>query len=983
MEGAMPIDELIGLRGPISSLFRNLMWFVAFNTSYLGVFVYIPSIMGSLTYSQFSRSRPLSYLSSVFFKHLLLLPFTRFSTENENPAELHSMLTLLDEQAKSQNNVLKPDDIGYICLGYLTLAVSIFLLHLMVERCLNYSKELSHSTSQHGHNNIRHNNLNPHDVRHNMNPHNVHIGMGRNMNGNNENRNVEDADLTMVVVKKLGDLMECAAAITKVVILIFLKMVFLPFLLGLWLDISTLELYKSSISERVVFAGVDIVGFFLLHWLVGITFMLIVTVSVLQFREVLHPDIMAKIIRPQESQTDMIANLLQDDGWTHVKRIVPSIGIYAVLLMLHIWLPAMILSKFDLDHYIPLFRPKVWYVLSKQLALPLELVTFHLSMLSMLERHKNKIGESQHAFLLNICRKLNLTDKLLPRAIEKFKLRTMNGILIAPKIELSDGKLKATCIDPFWENLLIMHENNGPTDEYIESYLANFPSPRASERYLDFVSKDGEASEPFHSYIALPIFEKSRTSNIPISKKLLSPRMGKFRFRKGESSDRLLSIEIWQEVVGDPVPRPPEGWDYLGDNGGAVEQGRWAWGKEAKSNIETSLAKRDHFFPTLVRNGKAVKPWMSTQFWSSLIPLVIKVLLLVISCWTTVTCCVYGAISVPIAVGRSLHKLFGVPDCYVHDPCVFMIGSCLFYPIMLKANNFICYKAARNQRGIRDCFRRILALTIIPRKKFMLIFVTGCLWFIVAPLILGLSYDFFFLANNMKFDNTVIDLSHLAHVWAIGMVLLHTWAVLFHIGAFEQKFWLQIGRLPVNDNINNANPVGNGQNNDQHENDPCEEPPHEGPLHNFIQTISAIFTKEEWDKVDKETLLDNSLIPIIKGLLFALVVPLAASSGCTIFAQHFGKYNSLIHSLISWVLFLPLSNKFFNSLICMSIIFQKDIIMHISSRQELYCLFTTICYVGILLNSYRHEIRIWFKSAHDAARDQRYLIGQILLNREP
>merc|ERR550539_124926 len=163
----------------------------------------------------------------------------------------------------------------------------------------------------------------------------------------------------------------------KVVILIFLKMVFLPFLLGLWLDVSTLELYKSTISERVTFAAVDVVGFFLLHWLVGITFMLTVTVSVLQFREVLHPDILSKMIRPQESQTNMIENLLQDDFWTHTKRIIPSIGIYAGLLALHIWLPAMMLSKFDLDQYMPLFRPKVWYFFNDQLQIPLELVAFH------------------------------------------------------------------------------------------------------------------------------------------------------------------------------------------------------------------------------------------------------------------------------------------------------------------------------------------------------------------------------------------------------------------------------------------------------------------------------------------------------------------------------------------------------------------------------------------------------------------------------
>jgi E3 ubiquitin-protein ligase MARCH6 len=43
----------------------------------------------------------------------------------------------------------------------------------------------------------------------------------------------------------------------------------------------------------------------------GITFMLFVTVSVLQLREVLHPDIFAAVIRPQEPHPDLLGSLLQ------------------------------------------------------------------------------------------------------------------------------------------------------------------------------------------------------------------------------------------------------------------------------------------------------------------------------------------------------------------------------------------------------------------------------------------------------------------------------------------------------------------------------------------------------------------------------------------------------------------------------------------------------------------------------------------------
>ena len=49
-----------------------------------------------------------------------------------------------------------------------------------------------------------------------------------------------------------------------------------------------------------------------LHWVLGITFMLVVTVSVLQMREVMHPNVLKDIIRPQEANVDLLGNLLSE-----------------------------------------------------------------------------------------------------------------------------------------------------------------------------------------------------------------------------------------------------------------------------------------------------------------------------------------------------------------------------------------------------------------------------------------------------------------------------------------------------------------------------------------------------------------------------------------------------------------------------------------------------------------------------------------------
>jgi hypothetical protein len=95
----------------------------------------------------------------------------------------------------------------------------------------------------------------------------------------------------------------------------------------------------STSSDRIHFTAKNLVGSLLLHWVLGITFMLFVTVSVLQLREVLHPDIFASVIRPQEPHPDLLGSLLQESGLTHARRMVMSLAIYLVLLLLFVWLP--------------------------------------------------------------------------------------------------------------------------------------------------------------------------------------------------------------------------------------------------------------------------------------------------------------------------------------------------------------------------------------------------------------------------------------------------------------------------------------------------------------------------------------------------------------------------------------------------------------------------------------------------------------------
>lgn len=42
----LELDEILGLRGPIFALVRNIMLVLAFNATYLGIFVFVPYTIG-------------------------------------------------------------------------------------------------------------------------------------------------------------------------------------------------------------------------------------------------------------------------------------------------------------------------------------------------------------------------------------------------------------------------------------------------------------------------------------------------------------------------------------------------------------------------------------------------------------------------------------------------------------------------------------------------------------------------------------------------------------------------------------------------------------------------------------------------------------------------------------------------------------------------------------------------------------------------
>ena len=649
MEINVALDELLGLRGPISTLIRNLLWLLAFNATYLGIFAFIPKTVGSTVFSGLLNT-------TVCEKVLKTLPYVY--SDDEDRVTVLSMISSLNEESSERHTTFQLPDLSIVTLGYFSIAT---IMVMMQVGWIFYQKFRWRFLVETKNDNESAVAANGPDT-----------GLGE-MQGRVGRGNAEiDEDMDAAAGATVTVALDATIAIVKVGVLLYLKMFLLPLMLGLWLDASTMPLFGHNVSDRIAFAGGDLFSFILLHWVAGITFMLLVTVFLLQLREVAHPDLLARLIRPQEPQPDLLGNLMHETVSTHMKRMFLSLGIYAPLLVMHVFVPIKIFEATGLGDKFHFFHLKFWHVVMPQMQIPFELIIFHLSMLALLERYKNSIGGLQHSWMAFMCRKMGLTGHILPRSVEKFEMIGRKEIFLGVGDSSPVEDNLSLSVDPFWYDLAGKEKD---LDNFIESSI-NKSNDSIKMSIVGESKKNGErVLKTSVNFICLPELKDPSSSNISdidtlssgTRKYLLPAKLGRFCIHIAEGDSTTPQIEFWKEVQGDVIPRPPDGWDDLGA-GGAFVQGRWAWGKERISVVEGSVAKRT--------------PFQISDSHRFPIDLMMKIIGLFVFSWIAITFAILGLISTPLAVGRSFYYLFRIPENYIHDPFAFCIGASIFFPFI-------------------------------------------------------------------------------------------------------------------------------------------------------------------------------------------------------------------------------------------------------------------------------------------------------------
>ncbi|KAL3931926.1 MAG: hypothetical protein SGBAC_011084 [Bacillariaceae sp.] len=897
MEINVALDELLGLRGPFSTLIRNLLWLLAFNATYLGIFSFVPKAVGSTVYSGL-------FNNTVCDNILKTIPYVY--SENENATTLSYIIRELNEESTDKETTFRLPDIVTVTLGYFSIAAVVvmfryfwmFMLQLQQKRPREETAPLQP----------------PADV-----------GDARHGWHGAQRDEVDENGTTLEVA------LDATVAVVKVGVLLFLKMFLLPLSLGLCLDMSTMPLFGHSLARRIEFAGADIFSFILLHWVAGITFMLLVTVFLLQLREVAHPELLAGVIRPQEPQPDLLGNLMHETVLTHMKRMFLSLGIYAPLLTLHVYVPVRMIHWIGLTDSLTFYHLNFWHIAMPQLQIPIELVIFHLSMLALLERYKNSIGGWQHAWMVFMCKHMGLTEYMLPRAVDQFQLVGTKRVFLSNELDIK--------VDPFWYELASKEKN---INFFVES---NIEMADATQDVL-FGDSKANGSRVLDSSLGFIKMPETVTPDGLDTNCLLPAKRGSYCLKQSAiGSSTSVRIEFWKEIPGDTIPRPPDGWDDLGA-GGAYVQGRWAWGKEKKSVVEGSVAQR--------------KPFRVSEHHRRPLSLMLKVVAFFIFSWIAITCTVFGLITAPLAVGRSFYYLFRIPEKYIHDPFAFVIGAFVFFPCMSIVVNGMKKAEGNPITTFRKWFSK---LYLPPLRKISVILESALLWAAVAPFALGLTYELVAVKSSKWFmmEGPLIDTKTAVMSWLLGFVALNIWAFESYNNFFTEDFWANFWNAivePADDNAAreardnvNAGIGASGKGSWQGKN---------GRVAQFFNVWRSVVVDWEWEDVDRVVLLDDFSRPIARQVASALV-------GSTICWQIVVQIAPSILQVGNGGFLLPLFGQVEYGIFRM-VIFRLCAVGHVGVQ---------------LCTAHRRRIEQWFGVAHDAARDDRYLVGEILMDYDP
>ncbi|CAK7329906.1 unnamed protein product [Dovyalis caffra] len=408
----VPFDELVGMQGPVFHLVENAFTVLASNMIFLGVVIFVPFSLGRIilyyiswlfstaSVPVLSTVMPLTdtalSLANITLKNALTA-VANLTSEGEDGGVLGQVAEMLNVNASGlnevSNNISSPlsadllkgasvgtsrlSDVTTLAIGYMFI-FSIVFLYLGIVALIRYTKGEP-------------------------------LTMGRFYGI------ASIAETIPSLFRQFLAAMRHLMTMIKVAFLLVIELGVFPLMCGWWLDVCTIRMFGKSMAQRVQFFSISPLASSLVHWVVGIVYMLQISIFVSLLRGVLRHGVLYFLRDPADPNYNPFRDLIDDPVHKHARRVLLSIAVYGSLIVMLVFLPVKLAMRTA-----PSIFPLDISVSDPFTEIPADMLLFQICIPFAIEHFKLRttIKSLLHYWFTAVGWALGLTDFLLPGAEE-------------------------------------------------------------------------------------------------------------------------------------------------------------------------------------------------------------------------------------------------------------------------------------------------------------------------------------------------------------------------------------------------------------------------------------------------------------------------------------------------------------------------------------------------------------------------------------
>ncbi|CAN8229507.1 unnamed protein product [Cochlearia groenlandica] len=415
----VPFDELVGMQGPVFHLIENAFTVLASNMIFLGVVIFVPFTLGrvilyhtswlfaaaigpAVTASMQFTDIGLS-LENITLKSALNAAsnLTNGGQENGLLGQLTDLMKVNGSELNGANNTIslgaglfkdsaagasKLSDVTTLAVGYMFIIFLVFL-YLGIIALIRYAK-------------------------------------GEPLTVGRFYGIASVVEAVPSLLRQFIGAMRHLMTMIKVAFLLVIELGVFPLMCGWWLDVCTVRMFGKIMTHRVQFLSISPLASSLVHWVVGIMYMLQISIFVSLLRGVLRPGVLYFLRDPADPNYNPFRDLIDDPVHKHARRVLLSVAVYGSLIVMLVFLPVKLAIRMA-----PSIFPLDISVSDPFTEIPADMLLFQICIPFIIEhfRLRTTIKALLRCWFNGVGWALGLTDFLLPRPEDNIGQDNGNG----------------------------------------------------------------------------------------------------------------------------------------------------------------------------------------------------------------------------------------------------------------------------------------------------------------------------------------------------------------------------------------------------------------------------------------------------------------------------------------------------------------------------------------------------------------------------